>query len=115
MPISTKVWEEIMDPYDIVDYKIDLSTLLATGEEIASYSINIPAESQLYGLTLGTGTRAPSLNLMNLTLWLQVDSAFQSDPKFIKGLTLPIEVTIVTNSTPSRRKQRTVAVKVLQR
>lgn len=115
IPATTKVWPETMDPYDIVDYQVDLAPVLATAESIVSYTVAAPAESELYGLTIGTGTRAPALVGTNLTLWLSIDSALQTSPAFIKGLTLPIEITITTNSTPSRRKQRTVAVKVLQR
>ena len=115
IPAATKIWAETMDPYDLVDYKIDLSPLLTTGEGINSVVVSVPASSALYGLTVGSTSRAPVLTGTDLTVWLSIDSAFQAEPKFIKGLTLSIEVTITTDSTPSRRKQRSVAVKVIQR
>ena len=116
-PISTKVWAETMDPYDVVDYKVDLSPLLATGEAIASFTVLTLTESDLLGLTVGTSTYAPVLDAAtnNITIWLSIAAGFQANAAFVLGMTLPIEISIITDSSPSRRKQRTVAVKVIQR
>lgn len=111
LPASVKVWKETMDPYDLVDFKVNLATLVAENEEIASFTVTTNG----YGLTIGTGIYSPTVIAKQLTIWLSIDPAFQNDPKFLKGITIPLEVTITTDSTPPRRKQRTVAVKVIQR
>lgn len=118
IPATTLVFEETMDPYDITDYVVDTSDLLENLEAVDDFTINIVAESALLGLTLGTGSRAPSIDGTNklITMWLSVDDAQQQNSQFSgAGVVLPIEVNITTNSVPSRRKQRTVAVRVVQR
>ena len=115
LPVGTKVWKETMDPYDKVDYKVDLTKIVLTTEEVVSFTVTPLTESQLYGLTVGTGAYASTIVAKQLTVWLSIASQFQNDPVFKKGLTLPLELTIVTDSTPPRTKQRTVAVKVIQR
>jgi|SRR6476469_383900 len=104
-----------MDPFDIVDYKVDLAPLLVDDEGIASFDVDVLPESELYGLTLGTLDYAPALDGTNLTIWLSIDSSFYSNPIFATGITLPIEVSVTTTAFPPRRRQRTVAVKVIQR
>src|SRR6478752_6789159 len=118
IPASTLIFEESMDPYDITDYVVDTSQILEDLEAVDDYDINIVAESALLGLELGTGQYAPSIDITNklITMWLQVEDAEQQNAQFSgSGVLLPIEVNITTNSVPARRKQRTVAVRVVQR
>jgi len=64
-----------------------------------------------------TGARAPSIvdGGRALRIWLSVDEELQLDPMFDgAGVTLPIEVTVDTNSIPARTYQRTIAVRVAQ-
>lgn len=114
-PATTKVWEESMDPYDVVDYKVDLNPLLSEDESIVSYTVEPLTESELYGLDIGTSAYASELNLGELTIWLSIASDHQADVVFANGITLPIEISIITNSAPARKRQRTVAVRVIQR
>lgn len=114
-PKSTKIWKETMDPYDKVDFKVNLTPVLGTTENVTSFTVVPLPEAELYGLTVGTGSYAPNIIDKFLTIWLFIAPAFQADVAFVKGLTLPIEVSITTDSTPPRKKQRTVAVKVIQR
>lgn len=114
-PVSTKIWEESMDPYDVVDYQVDLSPLLEDTEGVASYTVDPLPESELYGLEIGVAAYAPLLVGTELTLWLSINSTYQSNAVFTNGITLPIEISITTDSSPPRKKQRTVAVKVIQR
>lgn len=108
MTPKAKIWEESMDPSDEVNFEVDLSPQLIEGESVATFTLDLPAESLLYGLTLGTTTREAFLTGDILTIWLTLTE----DP--IDLVTLPIEITFVTDSVPSRTKQRTVAVKVEQ-
>jgi hypothetical protein len=113
-PPTTTVWPESMDPQDIVDYTVDISTLLEEGETAASYTISLPAESVLLGLTLGTGEYASTITNNIIRMWLSCskpnDTAFDGT-----GVTLPIEISTISNATPPRKKQRTLGVKVAQR
>ena len=116
IPASTSVWTESMDPYDIVDYSVDCSNMLETGETIASFSLNILAEASVLGLQIKLTDGYNSELIGNtVRMWLTVLPAEQANPAFDGGAILPIELVINTNSTPPRRKQRTLGVKVIQR
>lgn len=116
VPAEAKVFTETMDPTDIVDFEIDIAPILETGEGVTTHTEAIPTESALLGLQIKTtGGYATSLTGTILRIWLGISSAEQANAAFVDGVTLPIEITITTNSTPPRVKQRTVAVTVIQR
>jgi hypothetical protein len=126
MPIPTDafVFPEDMDPKDQVDYEIDLTGtveepgMLEDGEECASFDLTLLAESVAVGLELGTGSRAPVLINTNkgIRVWFEVDSAEWGNAAFDgAGATLPMELTVTTNTSPSRRRQRTLVLEVKQK
>ena len=116
IPSSTTVWTQSMDPYDIVDYIIDCSKMLEEGENISTYTVSLLAEASLLGLTINNsgGYSTTLISGNRIRVWLSILPAEQSNPIFVNAVTLPLEVTITTSSTPPRRKQRTVAVTVQQ-
>ena len=109
MTPNAVIWEQTMDPQDIVEYKVDCGPILEVGEDIASFSLSLPSESTLFGLELGTSTRAASRDGNIITMWFSFDGTPIATP-----VVLPVELTIVTTSTPSRTKQRTLGLKVDQ-
>lgn len=115
IPKTAFVWDDTMDPYDVVDYKVDVSTLLQSGESVDSYTIVAPAESVLAGLTIGTASYASTISGNMITMWLSIASAKQLDAIFDTGVNLPVELSISTNSSPPRKRQITLVVKVAQR
>lgn len=116
VPSDAKIFAESIDPYDIVDYEIDLAPLLEVGEDVASHTLTIPTESALLGLEIKTtGGYTTNLNANILRFWLGINAIEQGNAAFVNGVILPIEVSITTNSTPLRRKKRTVALKVIRR
>lgn len=117
IPASAVKWSSVMDPSDLVDYKIDLSgadSILESGELISSFTITVLSEGTAVGFVVeNTAPYAPVVaNGNTITLWFSVASANRSDPAFEAGVDIPIELEIVTNSSPSRRKQRTFVVTV---
>lgn len=116
VPTEAKIFLEPLDPLDITDFEINLAPLLESGEGIASQTVSLPTESTLLGLEVKTtGGYATSLTGNILRIWLGIMPAEQGNAAFASGVILPIEVVVNTNSTPPRKKQRTVAVKVIQR
>ena len=117
IPTTATTWADTMDPSDLVDYTVDFANVLDVGESISTYTITPLSESTLLGLTVNTtGGYSNSLVGSKITMWLSIASANQSDAAFSgAGTSLPIEVAIVTNSTPPRKRQRTVVVKVAQK
>ena len=114
IPPTTIVWPESMDPYDVVDYTIDVSNLLEANESIASYVVSLPAESVLVGLSLGVNEYGSTISSNIVRVWFSTIKP--NDPAFdYPGTTLPVEITVTTTATPPRKKQRTLGVKVVQR
>jgi hypothetical protein len=110
-----------MDPTDLVDYQMYLrgsTALLEVGESASSFELTVSPEAVALGLTISQAVgRVPALNGANDTvkLWLEVDPAFRDHPAYSgAGTQLGIELTVNTNSSPARRRQRTWAVTVQQ-
>jgi hypothetical protein len=116
IPTTALVWPESMDPYDVVDYSIDCKAILDEGENVAGYTITPYAEAALLGLSTGTGNYATSISGSIITVWLQIAANKQEDAAFDgNGASLPLSLSITTSSTPPRKKQRTLVVRVQQR
>jgi hypothetical protein len=116
-PPTAILWDEILDPSEIIDYTVDLTPLLATGEGVASFTVIPYSESALVGLTVGVSSYAPTIDANKiLTVWLSIASAKQTDPAFSgTGSQLPLELSFTTTSIPPRKRQRTLLVQVAQR
>jgi hypothetical protein len=121
LPPNAFEWDQEMDPSDIVDYTINLSGekgLLESGETITSYTLTLRPEATALGLEIiSTGPRAPALvgGATGVMLWFQVLEAFWGNAAYSgSGVKLGIELTVETSSNPSRRRQRTVVLKVAQ-
>lgn len=118
IPPNTTIFDPQADPRDYVDWKIAMTLLLEDDESIESYQLVLGAEAVIAGLVISNDAgRAPSIvdSGKALRIWLYVEDDMRLDPMFDgSGVTLPIEVTINSNSIPIRTFQRTVAVKVAQ-
>lgn len=118
IPQGVKIFTDELDPYDILDFKINLAALLEGGETISGTPVlALPTESTLLGLEIKTTNGyATSLSSNVIKFYLGVIDAEQNNTAFDgEGVLLPIKVTVTTNSVPPRRKQRTVAVRVKQK
>lgn len=118
IPPNTTIFGPQADPRDFTNWRIAATSLLEADEWIDTFELVLGAESVAAGLIISdTGPRAPSIidDGKALLIWLSVAEDMQLDPIFDgSGVTLPIEVTIDTNSIPARTFQRTIAVKVAQ-
>lgn len=119
IPPNAKIWTRTLDPSDRGDYVASLIggtiPLLQEGENFSTYTLTLLAEAVALGLTIGTGDYATTEDGETITIWLSIDEALRSDPAFNgEGTTLPMEVTVETDSVPPRRWQRTLGVKVAQ-
>jgi hypothetical protein len=118
IPSTAFKWSTAMDPTDVTDYLFDVTGLLdtANNEGVSSYTLTLASESVALGLTIGTGayaTSSPSTNVYRV--WFSIDPAYQSNGAFDGGGTsLPMTLTITTNSSPARTRQRTLVLPVAQ-
>lgn len=120
IPPNAKIWPRTLDPRDRADYLMNLAEgtnpLLEPGESYLTYTLSPSAEAVALGLTIESlAPYAPVETATTLQIWFSVDSAFWVDAAFSgAGTSLSIELTIETDSTPPRRWQRTVVLKVAQ-
>jgi hypothetical protein len=116
IPAAASAWSQPMDPSDRVDYRIDLVTagLLGGGEQVDSYTLTLLPEAVALGLTiLEDIDHGPFDDGTSIHLWLEVVEAFRTNTAFNAGVNLPMELTVETTSTPPRRLQRTIVVRVV--
>jgi hypothetical protein len=119
---ATKTFDYTMDPSDIVDFwatvsqGTDIGDMLRDGENVASWQLTATAEAVAAGFQiLQTADRLPHLVDRAFRFWVAIAAARQSDDVFSgKGVELVTELTVTTDSTPSRRFQRSMTVKVAQ-
>lgn len=124
-PPTAILWPDTMDPAEELDWIADLSSMLEPGETAESYELELSPEAIDAGLIIMTGAGHDHRLITGETdrpdntailLWLKVDPASQADPLFSGGGTaFPIEVTFLTTSNPSRKRQRTYVIRIVQK
>jgi hypothetical protein len=109
---------QIMDPKEELDFAIDVAGLLEVGENVASYTLSVFAEAVALGLAImsGSGRNAfYSLVTKKVSFWLAIDVGNQSNVAYDgAGASLGLLLTIITDATPARTRQRTVVVRAAQ-
>lgn len=85
--------------------------ILEADEVVTSYTLTMGIEAIAAGLKILDGDKAPFLSDRLLVFWLEIEDGMEADPVFYVGLTLPIELTVVTSK--GRTKQRTATVRVI--
>lgn len=118
IPLNTTLFPGVQqDPRDRVDYLVDCSKgLLENAETIASYTITLRPEAAALGMMISSAPYAPSMpSSSTIKFWIEFDPTYQSNVAFDgAGQTLGVEIEIVTNNVPARRRQRTVGIQVAQ-
>jgi hypothetical protein len=118
VPPNAKTWGRTLDPTDLGDYVASLVggtiPLLQDGETFETYTLVPSAEAVALGLTIGDADGyEPVADGETLTIWLSIDEALRGDAAFDgEGVSLPLELTVETDSSPPRRWQRTLVVRV---
>jgi hypothetical protein len=89
------------DPDDTLDYGVNLSGWLETGEEIDSSSWAVDT-----GITVGVDSYAPSASATQTKIWLSGGTV---------GETYELTNTITTDNVPPRIIERSFRVKVVEK
>lgn len=112
IPATAVALPRVLDPSDIKDVLLDVSPALEGGEIIASYEIALWAEAIAAGMEIiEDGQRDPVLANGDtaIVIWPAIDAGEAEDERFLgDGVELPVTVTVVTNSNPSRTDQQTI-------
>ena len=122
MPVPSDAFKfgAAMDPAEILDYRINLrdaaTKLLEDTENIASYTLTLYPDAVLAGLNIMSGSgRDPVMGNDYINVWFDFDVGSQTDPMYDgSGVSLAMELTVITNSVPSRKRQRTIVLGVKQ-
>lgn len=121
-PPTAKSFSAPLDPHEEIDWVLNCADLLEANEQIDSYSLTLLAESVALGLTIMSGSGRDDTTIAingaaakGVLFWAEIDAAYEENSAFDgAGTSLPIELEIVTNSTPARTRQRTFLMKVVQ-
>ena len=121
LPEAAQLIPQPLDPSDLVDFQLDLiggdRPMLEEGEQVASYTFAVLPEGVALGLQIeNQAPYVPALLEGNTALqfWLSVDEEMRSSSAFREpGVKLGLELTVMTNNVPPRRRQRTIAVEVV--
>ena len=107
-------WEVPLNPKDEVDYTFNLlGNLLEVGEAPTSWDLVLSDASIAAGLTMGSGPYAKSLSGTIITVWFSIDPARQADTAFDGiGCWLDMTVSVDTNHSPPRARERTLMLRV---
>ena len=118
LPSNPAAWAPPMDPADLLDYKAEFGDWLGEGQAIATFEVALMPEAALLGVSVKDGEgRQPMLadDDTSIVIWLEVDDARRDDAAFSgAGATIGVVFTIVTTTSPSRRRQRTFTVRIAQ-
>lgn len=113
-------WKAALDPSDKADFYADFiggdDPVLEEGEKIASYEIGLTAKAVQFGLTFDDAGEYAHQTVNNDTavrMWLSIPEEKRDSADFCAGIDLGVEVTIMTDSVPPRRWQRTWLVTVV--
>jgi hypothetical protein len=123
-PDSAVIFNDPFDPNEVLEYVAAGSgTLLEDGETIdpafGRWSLALLAESVAAGLEIIEGDpdySDPELINGNteIRFWVRMDPDALDDPVFLAGVLLPMEMTFWTTSSPARRRQRTLVLRVVE-
>jgi len=120
VPTSATKFKTPMDPAEILDFQIQLRSdadpLLEDGESIATYTLTLYPEAVALGLNVKSGGGYdPVEDGETITVWFDFDVGSQTDVAFDgNGSTLAMELTVITDNVPARKRQRTLTLGALQ-
>lgn len=118
IPPTAAKFARVLDPHEELDWVAPCAPLLELGEQIDSFTVDLLPEAAALGLTVMSGSGRDiglAENDTAIRMWLTIDDAFVANGSFEgTGTALGMEMTIVTNSTPPRTRNRTFAVQVAQ-
>ena len=124
IPPTATALSQPLDPADIDDYLLTVTKagidttafpMLEANEGIASFTLALAADAIAVGLTIRTSGEypPPTLNGLDVKFWLSVDASLQGATIFdAAGITVAMELTIITTSTPPRKRQKTATVRI---
>lgn len=119
VPPTAVAFAQGLDPHEELDFIIPCAPVLESAEEISTYTLTPLAEAVALGLTIMSGSSRDHAKIegnRSILMWLEIDDGFKTNVSFDGGgVRLPMEVTIVTNSSPARTRQFTALVPVAQK
>jgi hypothetical protein len=125
LPQNAVIVPQPFDPSDLDKITVTISKagvhtaqfpILEAGEDIAEYDLALTAEAIAIGLRIkDEPPYYTALSGQFLNFNLELDESMRGLATFNKGgVTVGIELTILTNAQAPRRKQRTIGIKVQQ-
>ena len=102
---------------EVMDFLLDLTSLLDADERFASIELRVAAASQLQGFELLQSPPYAPVVVENgqVRVWPTIDPANRTEARWQKGQPCQIEVTAVTTSVPPRTWQGTAQITAVKK
>lgn len=117
IPLYAIQWPQPLVPGEQDDFVFEgVGWILEPGETISTYSLTLGADAITAGLTLGTGTFAPSQpSATSIKFWFSIAAVHLADAAFTApGVIVSMTLSIATNNAPPRTRFRTLALQICQ-
>lgn len=102
---------------EVMDFLLDLTSLLEADELFDSIDLRVAAASQLQGFMLHQTAPYAPIVVANgkVQVWPMIDPANRTEARWQKGQPCQIEVTAVTTSVPPRTWQGTAQITAVKK
>jgi len=117
LPSTTMVFDVAQDPTDWDRYVIDFADMLLPGEGVVGHTVETMAESLLYNFDQGTGDYVTTRTGTVIVMWPRVSPSTYPTGRFDTEVVCPFRITVTMRvpGGPLRKKQFTVAIKIVER
>lgn len=108
---------QAIDPYNALDYVLDLSALLEDAEQFVSATLEVLPAAALLGFTIDQAGEygVQQLDDSHILIWPRIAAPNQGDSGWAgQGASCNFEISMTTDSVPPRKWQKTASVKVAQ-
>lgn len=122
IPLNAVVWDQPMDPADIIDYQADFRDgqfpVLEATEVITAFVPTLPADAVALGVEIMSGGGYDPTSEegdTSVKVWFKVDSGYQLNPAYDgEGQNFGVMFHITTDNAPAREREKTYVLTVAQ-
>ena len=108
---------QAIDPYNALDYVLDMSELLENGEQFAVATLEVMPAASLLGFTIDQAGQygVEQIDDSHILIWPRIAEPDHANAAWAgQGSSCSFEISMTTDSVPPRKWQKTAAVRVAQ-
>lgn len=117
IPASAQSFDQSLGSKEVLDFQVGVGGLLETGEGVDTWDLSAQPEAIAAGFILMDGARDPVYDTLTkrIRFWAEIDDTDEDGAEFLDGVTMGLEVLIVTDNTLSRTRHRTFSLPAIRK